>query len=93
MTTDSAKKVRIFCNGELKNPARVKRAARNCDLLIAADGGAKHLAGIELQPRIIIGDMDSIATDMWKDENSIVRIPYSPDKDKSDVKLAVEYAL
>lgn len=93
MTTDSAQKACIFCNGELKNSARIKRAARNCDLLIAADGGAKHLAGIGLQPRIIIGDMDSIATDMWKDENSIARIPHLPDKGKSDVELAVEYAL
>ena len=93
MTTDSAQKACIFCNGELKNPARVKRVASNCDLLIAADGGVKHLVGLGLQPEIIIGDMDSIATDMWNDENSIVRISYSPDKDKSDVELAVEYAL
>ena len=93
MTTDSAKKACIFCNGELKNSARVKRVAGNCDLLIAADGGVKHLVGLGLQPEIIIGDMDSIATDMWNDENSIVRISYSPDKDKSDVELAVEYAL
>jgi len=93
VTTDSAQKACIFCNGELKNSARAKRVASNCDLLIAADGGAKHLAGLGLQPEIIIGDMDSIATDMSKDKNSIVRIPYSPDKDKSDVELAVEYAL
>ena len=84
MTTDSAKKACIFCNGELKNSARIKRAASNCDLLIAADGGARHLAGLGLQPGIIIGDMDSIATDMWNNENYTVRIPHSPDKDKSD---------
>ncbi len=93
MTTDSAQKACIFCDGELKNSARIKLAARNCDLLIAADGGARHLAGLGLQPGIIIGDIDSIATDMWNNENSIVRIPHSPDKDKSDVELAVEYAL
>ena len=93
MTTESAQKACIFCNGELKNPARAKRVASNCDLLIAADGGAKHLAGIGLQPRTVIGDMDSIATDMWKDENSIAWISHSPDKDKSGVELAIEYAL
>jgi len=93
VTIESAKKACIFCNGELKNPARVKRVASNCDLLIAADGGAKHLVGLRLKPEIIIGDIDSIATDMWNDENSIVRIPHSPDKDKSDVELAIEYAL
>ena len=93
MTTDLAKKACIFCDGELKNSARVKRIASNCDLLISTDAGAKHLAGIGLQPRIVIGDMDSIATDLWKDENSSTWIPHSQDKDKSDVELAVEYAL
>ncbi len=93
MTTDLAKKACIFCDGELKNSARVKRIASNCDLLISTDAGAKHLAGIGLQPRIVIGGMDSIATDLWKDENSITWIPHSQDKDKSDVELAVEYAL
>lgn len=93
MTTDSAKKACIFCDGELKNSARVKCVASNCDLLIAADGGAKHLAGIGLKPRIIIGDMDSIGAGILNDKGDIMLIPHSPDKDKSDAELAVEYAL
>lgn len=93
MTTDSAKKACIFCNGALKNSARVKRVASNCDLLIATDGGAEHLAGLGLKPRIIIGNMDSITVDRWNNDNSIVLIPHSPDKDKSDAELAVECAL
>jgi thiamine pyrophosphokinase len=90
---DSAQKACIFCCGELKSSARAKRAAINCDLLMAADGGAKHLAGLGLRPRIIIGDMDSNTTDIWNGDNSIVQIPYSPNEDKSEVELAVEYAL
>jgi len=93
VTTDSAKKACIFCDGELKNSARVKRIANNCDLLISTDAGARHLAAFGLQPGIIIGGMDSIGTDVWNDDNSIVRIPCSRYKDKSDVELAVEYAL
>lgn len=93
MITDSAKKACIFCSGEFKSSAKVKRAVSYCDLLIATDGGAKHIVGLRLQPSIIIGDVDSIATAMWNHESSIVRIPHSPDKNKSDVELAVEYAL
>ena len=93
MTTDSAKKACIFCNGELKNSTRAKRAASNCDLLIAADGGTKHFVSLELQPKVIIGDMDPNTIGIWKDKNNIVRIPHSPYRDKSDVELAVEYAL
>ncbi len=93
MTTDLAKRACIFCNGELKNTVRAQNIASNCDLLIAADGGAKHLAGIGLKPRIIIGDMDSIGAGILNDKGDIMLIPHPPDKDKSDTELAVEYAL
>jgi thiamine pyrophosphokinase len=46
VTTDSVKKACIFCNGQLSNPAKAKQIATDCDLLIAADGGAKHFSDI-----------------------------------------------
>jgi len=93
VTTDLAKRACIFCNGELKNTMRVKNIANNCDLLIAADGGARHLIDIGLLPEIIIGDMDSIDAGILNDKGDIMLIPHSPDKDKSDAELALEYAL
>jgi len=91
--TDSAKKACVFCNGPLDNPARVKTIARDCGLLIAADGGARHLLDIGLAPQVIIGDMDSIGSDLWKDNDAIQRIQYPADKDKSDAEIGVEHAL
>jgi thiamine pyrophosphokinase len=91
--TDSAKSACVFCNGQLKNPANVKQIANDCDLLIAADGGAKYFFDIGLTPQVIIGDMDSIDSDMWKSKSGIEYIRYPADKDKSDAELAVEYAL
>ena len=67
--------------------------ASNCDLLIAADGGVKHLIDLGLQPEIIIGDMDSIDASILNDKSDIMLISHSPDKDKSDAEFAVEYAL
>lgn len=66
MTTDSVKKACIFCNGWLGNPAKVKQIAKNCDLLIAADGGVKYFVDIGLTPQVIVGDMNSVDSDMWK---------------------------
>ena len=34
----------VFCSGELKNTDQAEHAAENCDLLLATDGGANHLA-------------------------------------------------
>ena len=93
MTTDSTKKACVFCNGQLKNPANVKQIANDCDLLIAADGGAKYFSDIELTPQVIVGDMDSIDSDIWKSKSGIEHIRYPVAKDKSDAELAVEYAL
>lgn len=93
MTTDSAKRACVFCNGQLENPANVKQIENDCDLLIAADGGAKYLFDVGLNPQVIIGDMDSIGSDTWKSKSNIEYIRYPADKDKSDAELAVEYAL
>jgi len=41
-----SKKGLCILQRRVKNSAMVKRAASNCDLLIGADVGAKHLAGI-----------------------------------------------
>ena len=93
MITDSARRACIFCNGQLSNPAKVKQIAKDCDLLIAADGGARYLVDIGLTPQVIIGDMDSVDSDMWKNNRGIEHIRHPIDKDKSDAELAVEYAL
>lgn len=93
MTTDLVKRACIFCNGELKNTTRVKNIAINCDLLIAADGGVKYFVDLGIKPKIIIGDMDSIDAGILSNKNDIMLIPHSPDKDKTDAELAVEYAL
>lgn len=93
MTTDLAKRACVFCNGQLESPAKAKKIANDCNLLIAADGGAKYFADIGLIPQVIIGDMDSIDSDIWKSKSGIENIKYPTDKDKSDAELAVEYAL
>ena len=93
MTTDSAKRACIFCNGQFSNPEKVKQIAKDCDLLIAADGGAKYFVDIGLTPKVIIGDMDSVDSDIWKNNSDIEHIRYPEAKDKTDAELAVEYAL
>lgn len=93
MTTDLAQKACVFCNGYLKNSAKGKKAANDCDLLIAADGGAKYCLDMGLIPHVIIGDMDSIDMDVWAIKTNIQFIQYPDEKDKSDTELAVEYAL
>jgi thiamine pyrophosphokinase len=59
--------------------------------LLAADGGADHLARLGLRPAAVIGDLDSISpeTRAWLGEESLIE---RPDQDRTDLEKALEYA-
>ncbi len=59
--------------------------------LLAADGGADHLARLGLRPAAVIGDLDSISpeTRAWLGEESLI---VRPDQDRTDLDKALEYA-
>jgi thiamine pyrophosphokinase len=59
--------------------------------LLAADGGANHLARIGLRPQHVIGDLDSIfpSTRSWLGEGPLVP---QPDQDRCDLDKALTYA-
>ena len=59
--------------------------------LLAADGGANHLARIGLRPTAVVGDLDSIrpGTRAWLGEEIMVD---RPDQDRTDLDKALEYA-
>ena len=59
-------------------------------LLIAADGGYNHLCAISVKPDIIIGDLDSIKSDIPDD---IELIELNPEKDDTDIMSAVKHAI
>lgn len=67
------------------------------DLLIAADGGARHAwqNGKGRIPDLIIGDLDSLSLDEQAGYNragaSLYRYP--PAKDETDLELALDFAL
>jgi len=82
----------IVCNGEIRVCSEVKELVTQADLLIAADGGARHLEELEFHPDVIIGDMDSLdqrCLDRFT-KTEIKRFPVR--KDKTDTELAVELA-
>ena len=83
----------IFCKSELKNLERAKCSATHSDLLIAVDGGTKHLAALELKPNILVGEIDDVAADGVLKGDNIARIPHSPDKNKSHMPSVTGIAI
>lgn len=49
----------VLLNGELRDPAAAKAAARG-RLVLCADGGARHAVRLGLVPDLVAGDMDSL---------------------------------
>lgn len=92
-----SKNVIIVSGGRLGNSAFFeKRVSLMQDsLLIACDGGARHLSALGLKPDVLIGDMDSIpAAHLADHERQGIRVNRHPvNKDYTDTALALDYAL
>lgn len=80
----------IFANGILNPPVRLSPG----DLIIAADGGARHCLDLGLVPAVVIGDLDSLTPAELESLRSqgakIVQFPVR--KDFTDLELALQHA-
>jgi thiamine pyrophosphokinase len=84
----------IFANGILPELESARRLIQAGDILIAADGGTRHILALGLFPSIVIGDLDSLSQDDRRrlDAKGVEIQQYSRDKDETDLELAFQYA-
>lgn len=89
------KRAVIFANGSLPKLEPARRLIKRNDLLIAADGGARHALALGLQPHILIGDLDSLPFELQTtlQETGAHILRYPGDKDETDLELALTCAL
>ena len=85
------RKAVIFVNGNLSDSSQAKKIIADRDILIATDGGVKHIIKLGLTPDIIIGDFDSTSKTQWSAQIKIIKYPRK--KDKTDFELAIDYCL
>ncbi len=85
----------IFANGEQIQIEAVRGMILPDDMLVAADGGLKHLRRLGLEPHLVIGDLDSIsAEEIERLKAARVRIEQYPiHKDETDLELAITAVL
>lgn len=87
----------VFANGSVNDGILVQRVLQQMSdpLIVAADGGARiAFDHFDLIPHVIIGDLDSLDPDhieQFRSKGSTV-IPYSPEKDETDLELALKWA-
>ena len=85
-------RILIFANGELPDLAYARRLPQPGDIIICADGGARHALELGLTPHFIVGDLDSLPEGFQPSaETQIIQFP--ADKNETDLELAVDHAL
>lgn len=86
--------VLVFANGKLSGLDWIKPYIREVEVIIAANGGTRHVLAAGYQPDIVIGDIDSIsrADDKKLRDSGVQIIDYPVDKDETDLELALTYA-
>lgn len=85
----------IFANGTFGAPWRVRQLLRPDDLIIAVDGGTRHVWEVGADPQLVVGDLDSLTLDeRGRLESAGVEIAsFSPRKDQTDLELALRRAV
>jgi thiamine pyrophosphokinase len=85
----------IFANGELRDSGAARAIVQPDDVIIAADGGARHALALGVIPTAIIGDFDSLSeaeVRVFSDMGvHLLRFPTS--KDETDLELALAHAV
>nr|WP_319393072.1 thiamine diphosphokinase [uncultured Desulfobacter sp.] len=85
----------IIANGNLSETDRLLSRIQQADLVIAADGGAVHLRRMNIVPRVIIGDLDSIPGNILSffKEKQVKILRHPARKDQTDLELCMGYAI
>ena len=71
-------------------PAHVRGLSRKAHRVFCADGGARHAARLGIEPRLVIGDMDSLPKPLPKWRNTVFLCDFS--KEKSDFEKVLDLA-
>jgi thiamine pyrophosphokinase len=81
----------IFLNGIPDPPALLRSVAARADLVVAANGGARHALDAGVVPDLVVGDMDSLgeAGAREVEERGALLESHPVRKDKMDAHLAV----
>jgi thiamine pyrophosphokinase len=91
----NVQRVIILANGELPDLNKARFLLQPDDYLICADGGTRHALSLNLQPNLIIGDLDSaakVALDTFKKDGVEIEL-YPRDKNETDLELAIHRAI
>jgi len=81
----------VFANGVIREIHLVKQLITEKDFIVSADGGLRYIRSLNLIPKLVIGDLDSVSRDDIKflNNNNIEILKFPTDKDQTDLEIAL----
>jgi thiamine pyrophosphokinase len=85
----------IVANGDMEYTNETINIVKNAQMIICADGGARHLRALNILPHVMIGDFDSINLEDHKffKNKQIKTLKFHSRKNHTDTQLCVSYAI
>ena len=83
----------VLAGGPLRVDARLRRLASEAGIVVAADGGLRHAAALEVRPDLLVGDLDSVLDEDVRRWPGLAIERHATDKDALDLELAIDAAL
>jgi thiamine pyrophosphokinase len=89
------KRVVLIANGDLKETAFYRGILEDTDYVICVNGGSIHALSLGIKPHLVIGDLDSLPAESREKILKLkpTLIEHLPEKDKSDLELALDHAV
>jgi thiamine pyrophosphokinase len=85
----------VMVGGEIHDSGTCSSLLRLADLIVAADGGARHVLRLGLVPDVVIGDLDSLDNEQAERlrQGGCRFVTHPTRKDETDAELALLYAV
>jgi len=85
----------ILANGDLGDPDAARAQVQLGDLVVCADGGARHAMTLGVRPHAVVGDMDSLDDAVRETLEALgcELLTHPACKDETDLELALVYAV
>jgi len=81
----------VFANGVIREIHLVKQLITDKDFIVSADGGLRYIRSLNLIPKLVVGDLDSVNHDdiEFLNDNNIEILKFPTDKDQTDLEIAL----
>lgn len=82
----------IFAGGPINDVTHIRSFLKDAPYIICADGGARHLIRLDIEPNKLIGDLDSIDADLLEQYKTAdnVEVIHAPDQNSTDLEKALK---